>query len=154
MTPRYLMTLTPEEREPFLEAAVENALSLYEADRVRPEAERELTADLETGDFHDYDSTIGEAMNGTTEVFPNGFTAYVHAADEGGYWAEVPALPGCLTQGETLDEVVENLNDAIQGWLSVQTEDALRALGVSAPDAPSAAAASRFPRVRTLELAA
>ena len=46
--------------------------------------------------------------------------AYVHAAEEGGYWAEVPSLPGCLTQGETLDEVVENLNDAIAGWLSVR----------------------------------
>ena len=51
---RYLMTLTPEEREPFLEAAVDDALPLYEADRARPEAERELTADLETGDFHEY----------------------------------------------------------------------------------------------------
>ncbi len=61
-------------------------------------------------------------------------TAYVHAADEGGYWAEVPALPGCLTQGETLDEVVENLNDAIQGWLSVQTRDSLIAKGVPFSD--------------------
>ncbi len=53
---RYLMTLTPEEREPFLEAAVTDALPLYEADRQKPEAERELTADLETGDFHEYES--------------------------------------------------------------------------------------------------
>ena len=52
---RYLMTLTPEEREPFLEAAVTDALPLYEADREKPDAERELTADLETGDFHDYE---------------------------------------------------------------------------------------------------
>ena len=54
-TARYLMTLTPEEREPFLEAAVTDALPLYEAERAKPEAERELTADLETGDFHDYE---------------------------------------------------------------------------------------------------
>ena len=54
-TARYLMTLTPEEREPFLEAAVADALPLYEADRQKPEAERELTADLETGDFHEYE---------------------------------------------------------------------------------------------------
>ena len=53
---RYLMTLTPEEREPFLEASVTDALPLYEADRQKPEAERELTADLETGDFHDYET--------------------------------------------------------------------------------------------------
>lgn len=54
-TARYLMTLTPEEREPFLEAAVTDALPLYEADRAKPESERELTADLETGDFHEYE---------------------------------------------------------------------------------------------------
>lgn len=54
MTARYLMTLTPEDREPFLEAAVEDALPLYEADCARPEADRELTTDLETGDFHEY----------------------------------------------------------------------------------------------------
>ena len=51
---QYLMTLTPEEREPFLAAAVADALPLYHADQVRPEAERELTADL-AGDFYDYE---------------------------------------------------------------------------------------------------
>ena len=82
-------------------------------------------------------------------------TAYVHTAEEGGYWAEVPALPGCLTQGETLDEVVENLNDAIEGWLSVQTEESLRAKGVKFAVVPQEAASSHpSPRVRTLELAA
>lgn len=85
--------------------------------------------------------------------------AFVHTAEEGGYWAEVPALPGCLTQGETLDEVVENLNDAIEGWLSVQTLASLRESGVpfSVVERDSAAVspparASRMPRVRTLEL--
>ncbi len=52
---RYLMILTPEEREPFLEAAVTDALPLYEADRTKPESERELTADLETGEFYEYE---------------------------------------------------------------------------------------------------
>ena len=83
------------------------------------------------------------------------FAAYVHAAEEGGYWAEVPALPGCLTQGETLDEVVENLNDAIQGWLSVQTPESLTALGVAFTRLPAQTSSLvRMPRVRTLELAA
>ena len=82
-------------------------------------------------------------------------TAYVHTAEEGGYWAEVPARPGCLTQGETLDEVVENLNDAIEGWLSVQTEESLRAKGVPFTSVPtSASSISSVPRVRTLEFAA
>jgi predicted RNase H-like HicB family nuclease len=41
--------------------------------------------------------------------------AIVHEAEEGGYWAEVPSIPGCATQGETLEEVEENLRDAIEG---------------------------------------
>ncbi|AHJ28109.1 type II toxin-antitoxin system HicB family antitoxin [Nodularia spumigena CS-584] len=45
--------------------------------------------------------------------------AIIHPADEGGYWAEVPALPGCITEGETMEEVIANLKDAIQGWLDV-----------------------------------
>ena len=43
--------------------------------------------------------------------------AIVHPAEEGGFWAEVPAMPGCVTQGETLDEIRENLKEAIFGWL-------------------------------------
>jgi len=42
--------------------------------------------------------------------------AIVHNAEEGGFWAEVPALPGCLTQGETQDEIRENLLEAIEVW--------------------------------------
>lgn len=45
--------------------------------------------------------------------------AIIHEAEEGGFWAEVPALPGCLTQGESLDEVKANLREAIDLWLSV-----------------------------------
>lgn len=45
--------------------------------------------------------------------------AIVHPAEEGGYWAEVPALPGCITEGETMEEVMDNLKDAIEGWLEV-----------------------------------
>jgi len=52
---QFLMTLPPEERESYLEAAVTDAFPLYQADRSKPEAEQELTADLETGDFHDYE---------------------------------------------------------------------------------------------------
>lgn len=43
----------------------------------------------------------------------------VHEAEEGGFWAEVPAIPGCATQGETLDELMKNLHEAIEGCLSV-----------------------------------
>ena len=41
----------------------------------------------------------------------------VHEAEEGGFWAEVPALPGCASQGETMDELFANLREAIQVWL-------------------------------------
>jgi len=43
----------------------------------------------------------------------------VHEAQEGGYWAEVPAIPGCVTQGETIPELIENLYDAVEACLSV-----------------------------------
>ena len=39
----------------------------------------------------------------------------VHEAEEGGYWAEVPAIPGCATQGETMEELLKNLREAIGG---------------------------------------
>jgi predicted RNase H-like HicB family nuclease len=41
----------------------------------------------------------------------------VHEAEEGGFWAEVPAIPGCATQGESLDELLRNLRQAIEGGL-------------------------------------
>jgi predicted RNase H-like HicB family nuclease len=44
--------------------------------------------------------------------------AIVHEAEEGGYWAEVPALPGCFTQGETKSELESNLREAISAWLT------------------------------------
>jgi predicted RNase H-like HicB family nuclease len=46
----------------------------------------------------------------------------VHAAEEGGYWAEVPALPGCVSEGETFDEVLANIREAAEGWIEVAAE--------------------------------
>lgn len=43
----------------------------------------------------------------------------VHEAEEGGFWAEVPAIPGCATQGETFEELLENLYEAVEGCLAV-----------------------------------
>ena len=48
--------------------------------------------------------------------------AIIYPAQEGGYWAEVPALPGCITEGDTMEELINNLQDAIQGWLEVANE--------------------------------
>ena len=46
--------------------------------------------------------------------------AIVHEADEGGFWAEVPSIPGCATQGDTMDELLVNLREAVEGCLSVE----------------------------------
>lgn len=46
----------------------------------------------------------------------------VHQAEEGGYWAEVPAIPGCATQGETFEELLTNLYEAVEGCLSVDVQ--------------------------------
>jgi predicted RNase H-like HicB family nuclease len=45
--------------------------------------------------------------------------AIIHDAEEGGFWAEVPAIPGCVSQGETMEELVANLREAIEGCLAV-----------------------------------
>lgn len=39
--------------------------------------------------------------------------------ENNGYWAEVPALKGCYTQGETIEEIKNNVKEAITAWLSV-----------------------------------
>ncbi len=49
--------------------------------------------------------------------------AVVHKAEEGGYWAEVPALPGCVTQAESKEELRRNLREAIEVWLEAGTPE-------------------------------
>jgi len=48
--------------------------------------------------------------------------AVIHDAEEGGYWAEVPALPGCFSQGETMEEIRANIREAIEGWLLAEDD--------------------------------
>lgn len=50
----------------------------------------------------------------------------VHEAEEGGYWAEVPAIPGCATQGETFEELMKNVREAVVGCLSVEVAEPQR----------------------------
>jgi len=52
----------------------------------------------------------------------------IHEAEEGGFWAEVPALPGCVSQGETAEEVRSNVREAIEGWLLAE-DDAVTPVG-------------------------
>lgn len=51
------------------------------------------------------------------------FAVVVHAEPTGGCWGEVPALPGCYSQGETIDELLANLREAIVGVLEVMREE-------------------------------
>ena len=46
----------------------------------------------------------------------------IHKAEEGGYWAEIPAIPGCVTQADTLEELLHNIHEAMEGCLSVGVE--------------------------------
>ena len=44
-------------------------------------------------------------------------------AEEGGYWAEVPSIPGCATQGKSFDELLSNIYEAVEGCLSVDVQE-------------------------------
>ncbi len=50
-------------------------------------------------------------------------TVVIHQAEEGGYWAEVPSIPGCATQGETYEELLKNVHEAVEGCLSIKIPD-------------------------------
>jgi predicted RNase H-like HicB family nuclease len=51
------------------------------------------------------------------------FTVVIHEEPTGGFWGEVPALPGCYSQGNSIDELLENMREAIAGVLEVMEED-------------------------------
>lgn len=51
---------------------------------------------------------------------------HVHPAEEGGFWAEVPALPGCVSEGDTWEETLANVREAAEGWLEVSAARAQR----------------------------
>ena len=50
------------------------------------------------------------------------FRVVAHSAEEGGFWAEIPALAGCVSEGETLAETLANIREAAEGWLEVAGE--------------------------------
>ncbi|WNM62358.1 type II toxin-antitoxin system HicB family antitoxin [Candidatus Nitrospira neomarina] len=47
----------------------------------------------------------------------------IHEAEEGGYWAEVPSIPGCATQGKTFDDLLRNIYEAVEGCLSLDLKE-------------------------------
>jgi predicted RNase H-like HicB family nuclease len=61
---------------------------------------------------------VGNTRRSTVKL-----SVVIHKAEEGGYWAEVPAIPGCATQGETFEQLLQNIYEAVEGCLSVDVED-------------------------------
>ncbi len=51
------------------------------------------------------------------------YTVLVYKAEEGGFWAEVPSLPGCYSQGETVEETMINVKEAIEAYILALKED-------------------------------
>jgi predicted RNase H-like HicB family nuclease len=49
--------------------------------------------------------------------------AIIHKAEEGGFWAEIPSIPGCVTQGDTFEELLQNIYEAVEACLSVDVEE-------------------------------
>ena len=54
------------------------------------------------------------------------YTVILHNAEEGGYWAEVPALEGCYSQGETIEEAMVNIKEAIQSHIIALQEEGMQ----------------------------
>ena len=54
------------------------------------------------------------------------YAVVIHEDPEGGFWGEVAALPGCYTQGETIDELKDNIREAIAGVLEVLAKNRYR----------------------------
>jgi predicted RNase H-like HicB family nuclease len=85
-------------------------------------------------------------MTSTLSV-PVDIPARVHSINGGGYWAEVPSMPGCVAQAETLEALRENIRSAIVDWMAqsdVKTHgEASRLAAIQGADAPST---ESFPR--------
>jgi predicted RNase H-like HicB family nuclease len=60
---------------------------------------------------------------GSPRHFPMKLKAIVHDAEDGGFWAEVPAIPGCATQGDTMEELIANLREAIEGCVAIDVSE-------------------------------
>ena len=81
------------------------------------------------------------------------YTVIVQSAEEGGFWAEFPELPGCFTQGETLDELAENIPNAIETHTDEKFSGQLMLfmLALDAPEGEGAIAAES-PKGRAMHL--
>jgi predicted RNase H-like HicB family nuclease len=69
---------------------------------------------------------LGDRVESFTEIPYMELKVVIHEAEEGGYWAEVPAIPGCATQGDTFEELLANIHEAVEACLSVDVKPAKR----------------------------
>ena len=51
------------------------------------------------------------------------YTVTLHDAEEGGFWVDVPALPGCYSQGESVDESLRNVREAIELYIATLKDE-------------------------------
>ncbi len=51
------------------------------------------------------------------------YSVVIHSAEEGGFWVDVPALPGCYSQGESIEESLQNVREAIELYLEVLADE-------------------------------
>jgi predicted RNase H-like HicB family nuclease len=89
---------------------------------------------------------VGKGIHWVKEFRSMTITAVIHEAEEGGFWAEVPGLPGCMTQGETLEEVKAALAEAVEGWLEASGD-------MAKEKAAEDGTRGTHPRAQLLELA-
>jgi antitoxin HicB len=71
----------------------------------------------------------------------------VHKAEDGGYWAEFPDLPGCVTQGDTLKETLDNAQEALSGWIASRFERNFEVPAESSPRGKSIHLIEPYPEV-------
>jgi predicted RNase H-like HicB family nuclease len=81
------------------------------------------------------------------------FNFVIHQSEEGGFWAEVPEIPGCATQGETIGELRANLKEAILGCLSVDVgPEPPDGMGPEPPDGMGPEPPDRHPNVMAIAI--
>ncbi|MCX6224460.1 MAG: type II toxin-antitoxin system HicB family antitoxin [Bacteroidia bacterium] len=51
---------------------------------------------------------------------------FIHKDEKQGFWAEIPSLPGCYTQADTMEDLFPNIYEAVEGYLKVREEESLK----------------------------
>jgi predicted RNase H-like HicB family nuclease len=92
--------------------------------RVSPQERSSLEAAARKHGFNGVGDYVRCVALSGKPVEEHTYSVVIHPAEqkEGGYWAEVPALPGCNSQGETYEQTIENVQQAIVGYLRMLTK--------------------------------